>query len=153
VRILARLLASGLGLGWFPVAPATFATLVLYALLWWLGGGAWRPPTLLLLGLVALLTPLGAWASRIAEESWGEDAGRIVVDEIAGGLLALAGSPMDLRHLLVAFVSFRAMDVLKPPPAYQIQSLPRGWGVMADDLVAGAYALAVVQGFGLLGWL
>ena len=153
---LALAWASFFGTGRFPVAPATFATFVLYgiaAAAGFLRGRALEPHPAVMGGAILFVTLTGVWASRRGEEAWGHDAGRIVIDEIAGALITVWWLPLTPQVLLAGFFAFRVMDILKPPPAYQIQSLPGGWGVMADDLVAGAYAHGIVRATQLLGWV
>jgi phosphatidylglycerophosphatase A len=82
-----------------------------------------------------------------------KDPSNVVADETAGqaiALLALPGcgvltGPRAAITLLAAFLAFRLMDILKPPPARGIQRMPGGWGILLDDLVAGVYALVIVQ--------
>ncbi|ETX01486.1 MAG: hypothetical protein ETSY2_37150 [Candidatus Entotheonella gemina] len=92
-------------------------------------------------GAVAVaLVLLGVWASTEAEQLLGQkDASVIVIDEVAGLLIALWGMPPD-RYLLIVFGFglFRLFDIVKPWPA--LERLPRGWGVMMDDVFAGVLA-------------
>ena len=90
---------------------------------------------------------LGAVVSRISEKEFGHDARPIVIDEILGMGLALLFVPKQLAFFVAAFVLFRLFDILKPFPARQAERLPLGWGVMADDLVAGVYVNIVMQIF------
>ncbi len=98
---------------------------------------------------------LGTWAAHEAERTLGggKDPGAIVVDEVAGMTLALLTAPPTLPALIVAFLLFRAFDVVKPFPANVSQRLRGGLGVMVDDLIAGLYALALVVLARSLGWL
>ncbi len=146
---LATLLATGLGSGLLPKAPGTWGSLLAVlagrrALRRWLG---W----LGVAGLAAVSTLVGVPVSgRVAALRGRKDPGEIVVDEVAGQAIALAGlhavlpagAPDPLRWGLVvlAFGLFRAFDIAKPGPIDRLQSLPGGWGVMADDLLAGAFA-------------
>ena len=103
------------------------------------------------------------------EQAFGKkDPGQIVADEMAGQSVALLALPWralnesqdwwwNLTLAATAFLAFRILDIIKPPPAYKIQNLKGGWGVLADDLVAGFYALIIVQIVGRLilpeiGW-
>jgi phosphatidylglycerophosphatase A len=87
------------------------------------------------------LTAVGIWAAdRTAARVGLKDPGIVVVDEAAGLMVTLAGVPLDVVSAAGAFVLFRAMDVLKPPPARQAERLPGGFGIVIDDLVAGLYA-------------
>ncbi len=145
-------LTSG-GLGMAPVAPGTFGTL---------GGVAIAvllPPTALgfWLGLVAILltgglcVALGSWA----EQAWGrKDPGCFVLDEVLGYLIAVVPFlDHGLRAWIAAFVVFRIFDVLKPPPIHRLERLRAGWGVMADDALAGVYSVIVLAIVEWLGWL
>ncbi|MBA2565209.1 MAG: phosphatidylglycerophosphatase A, partial [Gemmatimonadetes bacterium] len=82
----------------------------------------------------------------------GRDAPSITLDEAAGMLLALAAAPPTRGGFLVAFFLFRALDILKPPPASSLQRLPGGWGVVADDLAAGVLAGGVLLLPRVIGW-
>jgi phosphatidylglycerophosphatase A len=77
----------------------------------------------------------------------------IVIDEVAGMMLSVLALPRTVGVLLVAFFCFRALDIVKPFPASEAQSLPGGLGVMVDDLIAGAYTLLLlVASRALFGW-
>ena len=90
--------------------------------------------------LLAVLV-LGALAvPPVLRASGLRDPGFVVIDEVAGMLAALAFWPPDFVHLLLAFVFFRLLDILKPFPINRLERLPGAWGVMADDLAAGALA-------------
>jgi phosphatidylglycerophosphatase A len=140
-RFLVRLGATFLFTGHFPVAPATFASFVTLAIWWWLQSHQPIPP-LVMLAVIAAVTAIGIPLASRAEPIYGHDGKPIVIDEVAGALLTVAwmGSGVDPLKLAVAgFLVFRVLDVVKPPPAYQLQSLPRGWGVMMDDIMAAIY--------------
>jgi phosphatidylglycerophosphatase A len=121
------------------VAPGTVASLPVALLAWAL---APRPAWLLL--AAALVTAGGIWAAGREEARVGvRDPSSIVVDEVAGMLVALLAAPPGLGWALGLFLLFRVFDVWKPYPIHRIQDLPGGWGVVADDLLAGLYALLV----------
>jgi len=134
------LIATAGGAGKVPVAPGTAGS-ALTALVLWLVPFS-RPGLVLFLAAVTLV---GTWAAGRAEQALGtKDPGAIVIDEVAGMTLSVVIFPLTAPVLAVAFVLFRVFDVLKPFPARSAQRLPGGLGVMVDDLVAGAYALAVL---------
>jgi phosphatidylglycerophosphatase A len=85
---------------------------------------------------------LGIPAADHMERSLGaSDPGKVVIDEIAGYLLAMAGSPVAVGHIIAGFFLFRFFDIVKPPPVRQAERYLRGGlGVVADDLLAGVYA-------------
>jgi phosphatidylglycerophosphatase A len=134
-----RLIASGCGAGFLPVAPGTAGSFV--ALL--IGAGLillW-PPALLLAILAAVLG--GAWA--IARAGAGDDPGWVVIDEFAGQWIALLGlSGPGWIGLVCAFALFRALDVLKPGPVGWADRRHGWFGVMADDVIAGAIAAVLL---------
>jgi phosphatidylglycerophosphatase A len=152
VRRLAILLATCLGIGYLPVLPATWASFATALAL--LPFRTQLNPLLLLL-LAALLTPLAIAVSHVAEKTLGHDARPIVIDEVAGmlvGALGLRHPPgaAGLAEVLLLFGLFRVFDVLKPWPVHSAQRLPGGFGVVVDDLLAGAYtagALWLLSGF------
>jgi phosphatidylglycerophosphatase A len=110
-------------------------------------------PGVLTLLLVAV-TVLGIWAADEAEHALGgKDPGEIVVDEVAGMILAVLAMPPTAVVIAVAFFLFRVFDVLKPFPANVSQRLRGGFGVMVDDLIAGFYALVLLMLARRLGWL
>jgi len=87
-----------------------------------------------------------------AEAKWGKDPAHVVADETAGQCLPLLALPVSVSHswlaaggwLLGAFLAFRVLDILKPWPAGRLQDVPGGWGILLDDLAAGAYAAGLV---------
>ena len=139
---LAVFLATAGGAGYVPVAPGTAGSAVgvlLYLLTW-----KWTLTAQLVLLLV--ISILGVWASHHAARHFGrEDPGPVVIDEVAGQLLTLifaGGSPMTL---VLGFLLFRALDIVKPWPARRFEDLPGGVGIMADDLMAGFYGRAILM--------
>ncbi len=92
--------------------------------------------------VVATLVGIPA-ATIVARESGREDPGHVVIDEVAGQLIALILCPPDWAHAILALLLFRLFDILKPPPIRQLERLPAGTGIMLDDVAAGLFALAV----------
>jgi phosphatidylglycerophosphatase A len=135
VEKLALTIASGMGSGFSPWAPGTAGSL-LAAIVWWLVPQGWWVRGPMLLTSLAL----GVWSATEAERRWGHDNGKIVVDEIAGMWISLLFLPKIWGVFLISFLVFRAMDIAKPLGARQIQKMPGGWGVVADDVLAGIYA-------------
>jgi phosphatidylglycerophosphatase A len=146
---VAAVLSTAFGLGYAPFAPGTAGTLLgvlIHVLIATLSPARWQLATTAAAFVVvcAASVPLARWAERF----WGEtDPGRFVLDEVAGYLLAvlLFKSGDLLLSALWAFAFFRLFDIVKPPPAKRLESLPRGWGVLVDDLVAGAYAAGALH--------
>ncbi|HZD78556.1 MAG TPA: phosphatidylglycerophosphatase A [Actinomycetota bacterium] len=132
---LARRVATVGLVGYWPWGPGTLAS-ALVGLLWW----TVSLPRWIWLTAVAVLTVVGIAAAGQAERDLGRDDGRIVIDEVVGMGLALVAVSHTLAGTGLAFALFRAFDILKPPPVAHLQRLPRGWGVVGDDLAAGALA-------------
>jgi phosphatidylglycerophosphatase A len=144
---IAWTIATWFGCGLLPLAPGTFGTLG--ALPVYLVAREHGPAAVL--AAAAIVTAVGVWASGIvATESGEKDPQRVVVDEAAGVLLALAWVTPSWGQVTMAVLLFRLFDVVKPFPARDAERLHGGWGVVVDDLVAGAWAAVATR---LLGHL
>lgn len=148
---LATLLATWFGCGYSPVAPGTAGSLgaIVPAYLACVYAGC---PVYVWVVAAVLITPPGIWAADItAKRVAKKDPGLVVVDEVAGQWLTLAGATvMNWRTALAAFLLFRLLDIWKPPPARHFEALPGGFGIMADDLMAGVYGALILWAAGLL---
>ena len=153
------------GVGYFPIAPGTLGSLVgvaLYLTIWegvdsLLSSNAlakrltlvyvFTPELAFMLVIIFLVTMAGIWAATRAERLFRkQDPSEVVVDEVAGQMIALLSGPFWLHtwwSILTAFLLFRAFDIWKPYPIRKLEDLETGLGIMADDLAAGVYALIV----------
>jgi phosphatidylglycerophosphatase A len=140
--------ATAGGIGNAPIAPGTVASFVALAIVW---AVPFSPLGLVL--TLLLVVAIGGWAAGRAERLLAtKDPGRVVIDEIAGMLLSVVALPRSFGLLLAAFLLFRLLDILKPFPIRQSESLPGGLAIMLDDLIAGAFTLALLWGLlALLG--
>lgn len=139
---LVVLLATGCGAGFSPVASGTAGSIVGVALFLLINSWSWPA----YLAFTAFIFAVGVPISTRAETIFGEkDSGKIVIDEIAGQLLALFAVPLSLFNVLVGFLLFRLFDIVKP--FKKLENLRGGVGVMIDDFTAGLFALAVLQFF------
>jgi phosphatidylglycerophosphatase A len=148
LNALLRVIATGLWTGFFPVASGTAGSLLgvaLYACVPALPLGQDGHFGAVTVAFLVIVTGIGVPASRRAEEEFDEDGGPIVIDEVVGQWITLAGLVPSAFPLVAGFVLFRIMDILKPFPARRLESLPLGWGVMADDVVAGVYAAIALR--------
>jgi phosphatidylglycerophosphatase A len=144
----AKLVATGLGSGYSPFAPGTAGSLVGLALFLPLAGLGWPWQ----LAAVAALTLVGTLAaSRTARLLGRKDPGLVVVDEVAGQWITFVALPFTPLTALAGFLLFRAMDIVKPWPARDLERLPGGVGIMADDVAAGIYAHLLLRA-GLAVW-
>ena len=134
--------AQGFGSGLVPVASGTFGSLVGVVLYWFMAPLAAVPYA---------MTTLGLWlvgvfvCGQTARDLGGHDPGSIVWDEIVGYLVAMYLLPRHWSWMLSGFALYRLFDIWKPFPIRMVERLPGGWGIMADDVVAGAYALALLH--------
>ncbi len=148
-RFLTSAFATFLGTGLAPFAPATVASLGV-ALLW---GLASPVPVAAQIGLLALVTLLGVPAAGWMERRYGKDPHRVVCDEVAGMLVTYLGITTGWAGWLAGFAWFRVFDIAKPFPIRRLESLPGGWGIMADDLLAGVYAHLLLRAtLAVTGW-
>ncbi|NTU60316.1 MAG: phosphatidylglycerophosphatase A [Deltaproteobacteria bacterium] len=144
-----RVVASGFGAGFAPVAPGTAGTLVGIPVALALG----LLPPWLRFGALVVSLPLGALAcGRAAAEEGGGDPAWIVLDEVIGYCFSVAWAPRTVAAYGAAFLLFRLFDILKPPPAGWIDRVvPGGWGILLDDVCAGLYTAAALGLLALLG--
>jgi phosphatidylglycerophosphatase A len=145
----AWLIGTFFGAGLLKPGPGTYGS-ISAVLLWYAAAHLLHPaPAALAMGttIAAILTTfIGIPAATIvANESGREDPGHVVIDEVAGQLIALIAIPADWQHAALSLVLFRFFDILKPPPVRQLERFHGGTGIMLDDVGAGIYALAVAQ--------
>jgi phosphatidylglycerophosphatase A len=139
MRVLARFIATLGPVGSAPIAPATAGSAVVVLVGYFIPVRA-IPAFPVALLLILACAALAVWSAGEAEMTLGHDAKPIVIDEVVGQSLALLFVPHSPLAFLAAFVIFRVFDVWKPLGAREIQRLPGGWGVVADDVVAGLSA-------------
>jgi len=140
----ANLLSSWFGCGYAPIAPGTAgsaAAIVIGAALVYAGFPRWG-----FLALAAALWFPAVWSAGVTAKSMGvKDPGCVVVDEVLGQWIALAGARIyNWKSFLAAFLLFRLFDIWKPAPVRQLEALPGGIGINADDALAGVYAALVL---------
>jgi phosphatidylglycerophosphatase A len=104
----------------------------------------WRTPIAIALALLVVLIGIPA-ATKVARGSGIKDPQFVVIDEVAGQLVALIALPFAWKSFLAAFILFRAFDIVKPPPVRQLEALPEGTGIVLDDVAAGLYALGAMH--------
>ena len=138
-----HLLALGFGTGCVPMMPGTIGTLV--GVLFYLPMQTLSWP--IYIGVTVVLFSLGVWLCDVTARHLGvHDHGGIVWDEIVGFLITMTAVPPDWRFVLLGFVLFRLFDIWKPwPISWLDRKLSGGLGIMSDDVLAGIYALLVLQ--------
>jgi phosphatidylglycerophosphatase A len=151
----ATLIATFFGTGHLHPGPGSWASAV--TVLLWVAVAYSLPPSLrtpVAIALALLVTLVGIpAATQVARASGLKDPQFVVIDEVAGQLVALIAVPLAWKTFLAGFILFRGFDIVKPPPVRQLEALPEGAGIMLDDLAAGLYAFVVMHlllHFGLL---
>jgi phosphatidylglycerophosphatase A len=151
----AGVVATFFGIGYLRHGPGTWAsaaTTLLWAAIAVALPATLRTPFAIVLALLVTLVGIPA-ATRVSRDSRTKDPQFVVIDEVAGQLVALIGVPLAWKSFLAGFILFRVFDILKPPPVRQLEALPEGAGIVLDDLAAGLYALVIMHlllHFGLL---
>ncbi len=143
------IVSTGLGSGFFPGAPGTFAGFIALVI-WYALYLVLLPATLfwVTLALIIIITFVGVWTSNVMEKYWGADPRAVVIDEYVGTWIPLLAAPCGEYTWGLAFIGFaffRIIDIFKPLGCRKVeQIIPGGWGVMLDDILAGSYALIIV---------
>ena len=144
-----KLIATSFGVGFLPVMPGTWGAIL--AILLWLPLYLWASAGVTLTvtaGAVVLFAVAGTWASSVSEKYWGKDPVVACVDETVGqwiSLLPITSVVVDPWWLiLLSLALFRLFDIYKPLGIRAMERLPRGYGMMADDVLAGIYSVVVI---------
>jgi phosphatidylglycerophosphatase A len=141
-------------LGYVPIAPGTFGSAAGLAVFYAVRSTG---STTVEVAAILLLFAIGVWSGTVAEHHFGGvDPGPVVLDEVVGMLITLAFIPVTATGVLVGFLLFRVLDVVKPWPSAQFEALPGGLGVMADDGMAAIYGNLLMWGLIAItpaGWL
>ena len=148
---LARILLSVMGLGFSPFAPGTVASLACAGVLWACGTPLWAVAASVV--LASLITII--FGRSVTGAQGHGDPGWVVADEWAGQALAgvalpFLGASNDWVCWAIAFVAFRVLDITKIGPVGRLERVPGAWGILLDDLAAGAGAAVAVAGVALL---
>ncbi len=145
MRNFHRIAALGFGTGKLPVAPGTWgaalAALMAVPLIWVDSNLA----RFVLIAAAITFSFICAKAVDMFADEWGEDPGFVVADEMVGMWLTLVGNPLTLGNYAIGFLLFRFFDIAKPLGVRRLESIPGGWGVVLDDVLAGVYANIVLQ--------
>lgn len=148
MKFASKVFTTFFGIGYFPVAPGTLTSLIMILLYkFYLSQLEWTYYLLLLI----LVFTVGVFLSSVhSTELNNKDPRSIVIDEALGQLLALFSLKPTWKLLLATFFLFRFFDVVKPFPIKKIESFPKGWGIMLDDIMAAIYAGVLIHIYLLL---
>jgi phosphatidylglycerophosphatase A len=141
--MISKIIATCFGIGYLQKGAGTIAALFCCALWYVFDWYQWS--FLLQLIHIAVLFLIGVVCAANVEKEWGHDSNRVVIDEWMGMIVALFLVPFTWINLLLAFVLFRLFDIFKPLYIRKAEALPSGWGVMADDLLAGIYSNVILH--------
>ena len=139
---VSKAIAAAGGIGYIGKGAGSVAAAA-YCIVWQftsLGGSPLAAGIALMVVLV-----VGVMSAQVVEREWGHDSSRVVIDEVAGMMITLLGVPVQWKYTVTAFVLFRFFDIAKPLGIRRAERLPGGWGVMADDVLAGLYAWVLLQ--------
>lgn len=145
--LLPKLIATSFGAGFLPVMPGTWGAIL--AIILWLPLYLWASPTVTLVvtaAAVVVFTVAGTWASSVSERYWGKDPVIACVDETVGQWISLLPvAPFcPWWEILLSLALFRFFDIFKPLGIRSMERLPRGYGMMADDILSGVYAVVIL---------
>lgn len=148
INRLKLFIGTGLGIGFIPFAPGTFGSITVLPVVYFVPD-KWR--ILVLSSIVIVASLLTFWVNSFFEREYEKDPAILVTDEWAGQVLAFLGlciwgsGGINFAVLVTGFILFRLFDILKPLGVNKVQELPHGWGVLADDLLAGFYAFLCLK--------
>jgi len=148
---LHKIIASGLGTGYAPLAPGTVGS-ILGILLFYLFNYTlnsfnielWLVLSLNLFAIISVLV-FGVFSIKNVHAIWEHDASKIVIDEIVGVWIAVFAMPFQWQYYLYALLLFRFFDITKPLYIRRLDNMGGDWSVMLDDVLAGIYSLIVLQ--------
>ena len=141
LNFVEKLIGSGFYSGFIPFAPGTFGSLV--ALLFYLIPGFENPTVLLF--VISLFTVLGVLIGNKFELVYGKDPKQCTIDEMVGMWISLIFIPKKIWFIVIAFVIWRVLDIIKPFPANVAEKINGGMGIMLDDIIAAIYTLAIIH--------
>ena len=138
-----KIVASVFGIGYVGKGGGTIAA-IFYCIIWLLLPAMYST-TFWQVIITIFIILIGIWCSNYVDGVWGKDSSKVVIDEVAGMAISLLYIPHNLYYLILALILFRFFDIVKPLGIKKLENLPKGWGVMADDTLAGIYALIIIQ--------
>ncbi len=141
INFFEKLIGSGFYTGYIPLASGTFGSIAAL-LIYWIPG--FENPIIMYSALI-LFGSYGIYVGNKFDKLYGKDPAECTVDEIIGQWIALLFLPKTLLISVIAFLTWRLFDIIKPYPARRLEDLPGGFGIIMDDVVAGFYSLIFVH--------
>ncbi len=141
INIFEKILGSGFYTGYLPIASGTWGSLA--ALIIFLIPGFENPSIMIF--MISLFILIGVPIATKFELIYGKDPKECTIDEVVGMWISLLFIPKKIWWIIIAFLVWRALDILKPFPANKLENIKGGWGIMLDDIAAGLYSFMIVQ--------
>jgi phosphatidylglycerophosphatase A len=141
INFFEKLLGSGLYTGFIPVASGTFGSMTAL-LIYWIPG---FENLFIIIPAIILFTVYGIFIGNKFDNVYGKDPAEYTLDEMIGQWIALLFLPKTILISIIAFISWRLFDIIKPFPARKLEELPGGLGIIADDIIASVYSLIFVH--------
>ncbi len=136
-----KVVGSLFGIGYLPLAPATWASAVVTVVIYFL-----YPRWFYLVAGIVIFTALGIWLADIVQKHTEKiDPRFFVFDELVGMMISLLFLPHRILWFGLAFFLFRVFDVIKPSPVHEVEKFDGGVGIVMDDILAGIYTLIVLS--------
>ncbi len=145
LKFFRNLLVSVGFIGYFPILSGTITSIITAILYFYLIPPLSALGSLFLIAIVLLVSLLFIPIIKSAEKDMGHDSRKITIDEVVGFFFAVMFLPHTLMVFIYALILFRVFDIVKPTPINQLQNLPHGWGVLADDIAAGLCSNITIQ--------
>lgn len=142
--IFHKIISTSLGIGYIGKGAGTYAA-IFTCLLWYIFQTGQYEPKLAPVLITLLLTIQGIRSANEVEAIWGKDHNRVVIDEVAGMCITLLFVPVKIEYIVAGLILFRFFDIVKPLGIRKLEKWPGGWGVMADDVLAGIYSNIILQ--------
>lgn len=141
INFFEKMLGSGFFTGYIPIVPGTFGSLA--ALLIYFIPGFEKP--VIIIPAIVVFFAYGIYVGNKFDKVYGKDPRQCTIDEVVGMWISLLFLPKKIIVSFIAFIVWRAFDIIKPFPARDLEKLEGGLGIMIDDVVAGFYSLIVLQ--------
>jgi phosphatidylglycerophosphatase A len=142
--IFHKIISTSLGIGYIGKGAGTYASIFTCVLWYFLLANGYEMK-FAPLAITLLLTAIGVITANKVEILWGKDHNRVVIDEVAGMCISLLFIPVSIKYVITGLILFRFFDIVKPLGIRKLEKWPGGWGVMADDVLAGIYANVLLQ--------
>lgn len=142
--IFHKIISTTFGIGYLGKGVGTYASIATCLVWYFLLAGTYETKLATVL-ITLLITIQGVRSANEVEVLWGKDHNRVVIDEVAGMCISLLFVPVEIKYVIAGLVLFRFFDIMKPLGIRRLEKWPGGWGVMADDVLAGIYANIVLQ--------